>query len=314
VLVSAVSALRAWFVSIPALLALAAIAGVAASVWPVALAPAVASVTTEKIRPRAFSLVFSSGIAIGIFGGIAAGRLPSWIAQLHGSTSNVASYRASLLVGCAIVLLAVWPLWRTELNAPRSPARRKLDRPRPQVFRFLLAMAIWQMGTGLFNPFRNVFFAKHVRTPVEQIGYLFSSAQAVQVAAILLAPIALKKFGLLKGVSGMQMATALLLLVLAPSTGLIAAVAYCGFMAAQYMSEPGLFSFLMDSTPAEERNSAAALNFLVSFTAQALAAAFAGVLLSRFGYPPVLTLAAIICMLAALMFRNLLKPAPSSSS
>jgi len=68
---------------------------------------------------------------------------------------------------------------------------------------------------------------------------------------------------------------------------------------------------------AAERNSASALNFLVTFAGQALAAAAAGWLLARVGYPPVMVAAGVICVLAALLFRVLLanpKPdAPSNS-
>jgi len=97
------------------------------------------------------------------------------------------------------------------------------------------------------------------------------------------------------------------LIGLALSTNAFSAVAaYCAFMAAQYGSEPGTFDFLMDNVAPSERNSASALHFLVAFTGQAVAASVGGVLLSRFGYPPVLTVAAIICILAALLFRLLL--------
>jgi len=72
------------------------------------------------------------------------------------------------------------------------------------------------------------------------------------------------------------------------------------------MSEPGMFTFLMEGTPVEERGSASALNFLVAFAAQALAAAVAGQMLARFGYAPVLAVAALICAASALLFRVLL--------
>jgi MFS family permease len=315
-LTAGLSAVRAMVISPPALLGLAAAAGLASSAWPVAFAPAVASVTSEKSRPHGFSFICSSGIAIGIFGNLAAGRLPGWISQAHWTTSNVSSYRASLLVGCSIVLLALWPLWRTKMSDAPAPQERKFHRPSPLVVRFLVAMLVWNLGTGIFNPFRNVFFARRIHLAVEQIGYVFSWSQVVQVGAVLLAPIAFRKFGVTRGIAGMEFATAVTLLALAVVTGpLSAAIAYCAFMAAQYMSEPGMFTLLMDRVPTGERNSASALNFLVSLAGQAIAAAVAGVLLARYGYPPVLTSAAVICVLAAFLFRVLLgKPKPDSPS
>lgn len=315
-LTAGLSAIRSMVIWPPALLVLAAAAGLASSVWPVALAPAVASVTTEKSRPRGFSFICSSGIAIGIFGSLAAGRLPGWIARAHWTTT-IASYRASLLVGCSIVLLALWPLSRINKSAAPPPAKaRRFHRPTPLLLRFLIAILIWNLGTGMFNPFRNVFFARRIHLAVEQIGYVFSWSQVVQVGAILLAPSVFRKLGVTRGIAGMEFTTALALLALAAVTApLSAAIAYCGFMAAQYMSEPGMFTLLMDRVSIGERNSASALNFLVSFAGQAIAAALAGVLLARFGYPPVLTSAAVICALAAFLFRVLLgKPKPDSPS
>ncbi|MGP0074204.1 MAG: MFS transporter [Bryobacteraceae bacterium] len=300
------SALRASVLSGPALLLLAAAAGLAFSAWPVALAPVIAAVTTEKSRARGFSFICSAGIAIGIFGSLAAAHLPAWILRLHMASSDVASYRVSLLVGCAIVLLSLWPLSQVKMSTAAVPAARELHRPSPMVLRFLIAMLIWSLGTSVFNPFSSVFLAR-MRMPVEQIGYVFSSSQLAQVAAILCAPFLFRRFGTVRAIWGMELATALGLIALAASGGpLWAAGAYTGYMAFQYMSEPAMFTLLMDGVTAGERNSASALNFLVSFAGQAIAASVAGWMLARFGYPPVLAAGAVICAAAAFLLRALL--------
>jgi predicted MFS family arabinose efflux permease len=305
-LTACISALRVYIVFPPALLALAAAAGVSSSAWPVALSPAVAQLTTAKNRPLGFSLVCSSGIAIGIVGGLAAGHMPGWLQQLHLASSKVDSYRESLLIGCAFVLLALWRFSRIDMGTAQ-PEKRVFRRPSPTLIRFLLAMAVWNLGTGALNPFFNVFFARSVRLPVEQIGTVFAFAQVAQVAAILLAPLVFRKFGLTRGISGMQYATALALIGLAIAGGpLLAAAGYAAYMMFQYMSEPGMFTVLMEGVPEGERNSASALNFLVAFSGQAIAAATAGQLITNFGYPPVMIGSAIICAAAALLFRILL--------
>ena len=181
------------------------------------------------------------------------------------------------------------------------------------MMRFLVAIAAWNLGVGVFNPFLNVYFSR-LRLPVEDIGSLFSAAHVAQACAVLMAPIVLRRFGLTRGVSGMQFATAVALLGLSAAAGPISAgLAFAAYTMSQYMTEPGMFTFLMDSAPAEERSNASALNFLVTFTAQAIIAAISGRMLARFGYPPVLVAAAVICALAALSFRVLLaKPTPFS--
>ncbi len=312
---AALAALRAYVTYPPALLGLAAVAGLASAAWPVAYSPAITQLTTEKNRPFGFSLICSAGISIGIVGGLVAGRLPGWIARLHLASAGIESYRLSLFAGCAFVLLALGPLSGVKFG-DAQPSERKLHRPSPMLLRFLICMAAWNIGTGTLNPFFNVFFAQRVHLPVQQIGYVFAAAQVAQVGAILLSPLVFRKFGLTRGISGMQLATALALGSLAVAGGRIfAAVGYSAYMMSQYMSEPGQFTLLMESVRAPERNSASALNFLVSYAGQAIAAAGAGWLLAHAGYPPVMVLAAIICVLAAILFRVLLAdPKPNAPS
>ena len=312
---AALAALRAYVTFPPALIGSAAIAGVASSAWAVAYSPAITQLTTEKSRPFAFSLICSAGISIGILGGLAAGRLPGWISRMHLAPVGIQSYRLSLFAGCAFVLLALIPLSGVKFGAAQ-PNERKLHRPSPLLLRFLICMAAWNLGTGALNPFFNVFFAQRVHMPVQQIGYVFAASQIAQVGAILLSPLVFRKFGLTRGIAGMQLATAFALLSLAVAGGPIwAATGYAGYMMSQYMSEPGQFTLLMESVRAPERNSASAFNFLVSFAGQAIAAAASGWLLAHFGYPPVMVLAAVICVLAAILFRILLAdPKPETPS
>jgi len=67
-----------------------------------------------------------------------------------------------------------------------------------------------------------------------------------------------------------------------------------------------MFTVLMEGVPEGERNSASALNFLVAFSGQAIAAASAGHLITKFGYHPVMIGSAVVCAAAALLFRVLL--------
>ncbi len=310
VLTACISALRAYVTFPPALLGLAAAAGVSFSPWPVALSPIVAQLTTAKSRSLGFSLVCSSGIAIGIAGGLAAGHMPGWLLRFHLATSRVESFRESLLIGCAFVLLALWRFWRIDMGTAQ-PDKRIFTRPSPILIRFLLAMAVWNLGTGMLNQFFNVFFATRVHLPVAQIGTVFAIAQAAQVGAILLAPLVFRKFGLIRGISGMQYATGLALIGLAIGGGPVwAATGYAAYMMFQYMSEPGMFTLLMEGVPEGERGSASALNFVVAFSGQAIATATAGHLLTNFGYPPVMIGAAVVCAGAALLFRVLLAKPP----
>ena len=114
----------------------------------------------------------------------------------------------------------------------------------------------------------------------------------------------------------MQLTAAAALGVLAFVTGPAgAALAYGAYMVFQFMSEPGLYSYLMDCVPEPDRSHASAWNFLVAGSAQAIAATLSGLAITRFGYRPMLVAAAILCVAAAVLLRMLLGgPAPSLAS
>ena len=78
-------------------------------------------------------------------------------------------------------------------------------------------------------------------------------------------------------------------------------------MSFQWMSEPGLNTLLMNHVGERERSGASALNHLVAFGAQTVAAFGAGALLAQFGYGAVLAGAAALALVAAVLFRVLLR-------
>ncbi len=300
--VACFSTLRAIVPLAPALVALAFVGGLAASTWGVAIAPAVAQLTSQRNRSLGFSLIMASGVGIGVLGGFVGGHLPGKFARLL--VSSVEGYRASLLFGCGMVLLALVPLSRLKIEA--APVSEPVfRRPNPVLMRFFIAMVAWNLGTGAFNPFFSAFFV-HLKFSTERIGGLFSIVHLVQALAMLAAPVAIRHLGLARGISIMQLGTALSLGGLALCSGWTqASFAYGGYMVFQYMSEPGLFALLMNSVPVAQRAGISALNMIVIFAAQAAAAGVAGWLITRFGYPPVLLAASVICGAAALLFRGL---------
>ena len=299
----------------PLLLGCAFLYGVVSVMWAVVMSPAVAELTTPRNRSAGFGIICSSGIAIGILGGDVGGRLPGWMARLAPGASVVAQYRAALWIGCAIVLLGLVSAIKLRLRAPLSSATqsRRLRRPSPQVIYFLVAAAVWNLGTGVFNPFFSAFFER-MRMPVERIGLVFSLSQLGQALAILAAPLVFRFTGLIRGISRMQLLTAVALVCLAASRGqTTAAIGYGAYMVVQNMSEPGMFTYLMDSVPESERGGVSALYFLVVSSVQAIAAGVSGLLLRRFGYPPVLLLAAVLCAIAGILVRLLVANRPQVS-
>jgi MFS family permease len=304
--VSAVFALRSVVTSENLLLALAFVGGMVITIWAVCISPAVAQLTNEKSRPLGFSSIFSSGIAVGILGGQAGGRLPGWIGSISSNATPVHTKQIALLIACALTGLGAIPISRIKFSA--LPAKvRKIYPSRGFIGRYLAAMAVWTLAVGAFEPFFNAYFAQHFHMPLQEIGSLFSYAQLSQVIAIMASPILFRKVGVVDGIVYVQIAAAITLGGLAMCTRApVAAVVYVGYTALQWMTEPGMMLLLMNRVAPEERTGASALSFLVMNIAGALATAIAGASFSKFGYPFVLMVVSIVGLVAAFIFRLVL--------
>jgi MFS family permease len=306
VLVSLVTALRALFVWQVPQLCLSFLSGAVMTIFAVCLSPALAQLTTQQNRPFGFSIVFSFGIADGIAGSLFAGHLPGWLTRIAPMASHVHIMRSALLIGSAIVAIALWPTSRLRF-AQTPPPERKFYNLSPFLRRYLPVIGIWSLATGAFSPFANIYFSQYLRMPLQRMGAVFSASQFSQVIAILAAPLIFRKFGLVTGITYMQIATAVALGCLSIVPGASsAALVYVGFMAFQWMSEPGMYSLLMSEVPPAERSGASAMNFLVVSAALAIAAFASGSAFAHFGYPIVLAATAGVALVAALLFRGLL--------
>jgi predicted MFS family arabinose efflux permease len=301
-LVPSVSAARALFAPRSALLGFAFLSGFVTTIWAVAISPAIARLTEEKSRPYAFSFVFSSGIGVGILANLIASRMPGWFVQLTSNLAITQAKQLALLTACCIVALGFFPLSRLRF-APVPAAQKKLYPNSPFLWRFLPALALWSVVTGSLSPLANVYFSQYLRVPLERMGFVFSFSNLLQVVGILTAPFVFRKLGLIPGIASTQLITAVFLGILAATTRpLPAAVVYVGYTGFLWMSQPGLFTLLMDRVAPAEQAGASALNFLVISLAQAAAVAAAGAAFLRFGYPIVLTALAGIALLAAFCF------------
>ena len=299
--------LRVCLVSPVVQLVLAVGSGATMCCWAVCLSPSVAGLTTERERPVGFSLMFASGIGVAGIGAFIAGRLPGWMAlrSRSGAMSLLQSERAALLLACGIAALAILPLSRLVLGS--GTRRKRLVRPTGTFLRrFLPAMAAWSLVTGAFPPFATVYLVHHLGLSLSAMGTVFSLSQLVQVLAVLAAPLLFRRTGLPTGVMLSQLITAGMLLLLAGSHNVSDAKwLFWGYMAAQCMNEPGIYSLLMDSVPAEERSAASSYTFFLDSGARILTSTAVGMAIVRFGYPAVLCAIAALAIVAAGLFRRL---------
>jgi MFS family permease len=308
----ALSGLRAVWMWGPAQIVLALLAGMAISAGTVCYLPTVARFTTEKNRTAAFSLVLSASLGTSALGGIVCGYLPQWLRIAGFSMQAAEVKRLILLISCGVALLGLLPILRLRIPLMRHSESEKIPDTRkgwlsqwnlsPFLVRFVPLMALWSVVLASFTPFANVYLSSHLHVSMVRIGLIFSSVQALQLVIGLLTPLVFRALGLVNGIVAIQLAAGLVLSALALAHNVKLAIAlYLVFSAVQWMSSPGLYNLLMSETPDQERSTAAAMTLFCNAAISSAATAGAGILFTRFGYPPVLlgiaALAASIAML-----------------
>lgn len=310
VVTPAIAALRPFFPNERAQIVLAFATGLALCFWQVCFSPATASLTTEKNRTLAFSLMLSTGIATGALGGLTGGWLPGWIEHMHLATGRADAKRVVLLACCAIFALGAWPLARVRWQRTGIEPRKVLKFD-PFLYRYLPALALWTLASGAIVPFAQVFLSRQMHLTLPKIGEAFSMAQIAEVATILLAPIVFRRCGLVAGIAYTQAAGGLALAGLARAQTANAAMAlYAGFMAVHWMSGPGIYSLLMGRVAEAGRSMASAANNFALKLCEAIASAVAGAAYVRFGYPTVLGTLAAMALLSSAAFVVLLRESP----
>ena len=303
-----VFALRCVLPGMPALLTSAFVGGACFSLFAVCMSPSVAALTNERARPAAFTILTSSGIGLGILSGLIGARIPGWILQAGIASDALHSKQLAMLAACGFASLGFWPMARLRMESAAPEPDSRHYPLNSFMLRFLIATGLVAFALGAFDPFFNAYLSSQFRMPVTRIGMVFSFAQGLQVVGVLFSPMLLRRFGLVRGVAAMQFASALSIAALAtgPVAGM-AAVFYALHTCFMYMDDPGVYTLLMNKVSAAERSGASAMQLLVSFSSNALSASIAGWVITRYGYPTMLTGAALIGAAASVLFWRLLR-------
>ncbi len=298
----------------PWLIGTAFVAGAISSVWAVSLVPVVAALTNDRNRAMGYSIWTGWGIGLGAIVGVVAGSMTGWIRRLGLAAGDLPARQTALLIGSGIALLS--PLLLIRLPLGRTENRKARIFPRsPFAQRFLFAYAVWNFGVGAFNPFFTAYFSRQLHMSAPRIGVVFSAAQLAELGALLAAPLMLRRFGIVRGISLMQAGAALSLALLATEPPALAAgIMYAMFGSFQFMSEPATFTLLMSRVETDQRAGASSLSFFVTSASQAASSALAGLSIVHFGYRPLLIFASVTSALAAWLFHRLLGESASDGN
>jgi predicted MFS family arabinose efflux permease len=122
--------------------------------------------------------------------------------------------------------------------------------------------------------------------------------------------------GMMNGITATQMAAAFSIACMAgihhPQSAI---VLYLSFSAMQWMTAPGMYNLLMSRVQDSERTTASSMMMFCNALVGAAATAGTGILLTRFGYSPVLAGIAVAAVVAALALRFLIgRPSKNASA
>jgi MFS family permease len=148
--------------------------------------------------------VVSLSVMVGsLFGGFA----PDFFARIVPSIGegSVMAYRAAMLAGASIAVLALIPLFmmkeprkqkghrRSKSSAAdETPEQRK--RTRMDTAQFVLMGGLMSIGVGMIWPFYNVYL-KSLGSTDDQVGYIFALGGLVAAIAGLLSPMIVARVG-----------------------------------------------------------------------------------------------------------------------
>ena len=287
--------LGAWAERPAAVFAAAAVAGLGAASWNVALLLASGAVWTAL-----------------------AGALSAWAG---GGVSSLGGIRATLLLGAAGTALAggaflLLPDQGREAAASRAGAtpegaRGGLSLPRG-VAVLVAAVFVWMLGAALVLPFFNLYFQRVHGLNVEEIGLIFAATQALTAVVVFGGGELAQRWGPRRafGVWAALFPLALLALVLGPGAWLAVA-----FFAVQGLPSPAtnplLDEIVLDTAPPEQRGTASSWRNGATEASGLVGASLGGILLERAGFGPLMTVAAVVAAVGAwALWRSFSRASP----
>ena len=279
-----------------------------------AVVPLLATITSDDERTGVFGLNASATMVAGLGGGMIGGLLPSGTALLLGvGPQDTAAYRLALGIVVLLSLLALLPILRPLSNGSefRTTEPSPLDSrrlPNTRLIRFSLSAMFLGIGSGVILPFQNLFFRDVFGLSDSGVGIILATvAVCMGLGALIGAPLG-ARIGLRRGATILRMisvAGALIMLIpsLIPAT--IGFIIRGTFIVASYPMSDAL---VMANTPLRQRGMAMSLSSVFWAGGWAVGALAGGYMQVRWGFNPLIIVAAVNYLFSALAIWTLVFP------
>lgn len=281
------------------------IVGAAYLLASTAVTPLLAAVTRDTQRASVFGLNASATLIVGLLGSVLGGVLPAFSGGLlEVSAQHTAAYRLALSVVIGLGVLAMLPVLGS-FSVAESERKGPGDAPEPALLKparllhFSLPAMLLGVAGGAILPFQNLFFREQFGLSDTQVGVALAwAALGMGLGALVGAPVA-AQLGLRRGAALLRLgAAAGTIIMLAPVTlpaayGLILRGL---FVAASY---PLVDALAMRSSSPRQRGTLMSVMSVLWAGGWALSAAASGWVQVRWGFAPLLVVAAIMYVASA---------------
>lgn len=311
-----VSTLRAFTLDPGLLLAACFAAGAAYALVAISASPFLTENSETHVRTHLFSAHFIVILMAGVCGTFLGGLIPDLLRR-HApawAPSLLVAYRWALAGGGVVTVAAGWPLLSVRERPPSQEPMAAAASPRAAagpMAKLALNYFLIGCGAGLVIPFFNLYFANRFACTSGQIGFYFAASQVLTALAALAGPPLARRFGLLRALTGLQLASLPFLVTLGLEASLPVAVgAFWARAVLMQTSTPLINAFAMEVVPPGLRARSTAVNNAVWYLGWAACAGVAGWVMARFGYEyPYYATAALYGAAAVLFYRMFRGPA-----
>ncbi|MCL7749965.1 MFS transporter [Halalkalibacter alkaliphilus] len=228
------------------LLAMAFATGLFMAFIQVSSIPLLAENSTEKERVHLFSFNFALIMVANVIGNALGGTLTD-LFHVFFRLSMLESVRITLLIGSLIFFIALLPILKiNEEHKKRvqktgaSSLGRLFTTHRSSlkwIGLFAIANVLIGFGSGLVIPYLNLYFSDRFEISNSLVGIILSLGQAMTAVAFMIGPSVVKRFGEVKAVVMLQLASLPFLLLTAYTETLWLAV--IGFLFRQALMNAG---------------------------------------------------------------------------
>lgn len=237
---------RSLFIDESTLLTAAFLSGIFMAFIQVSTIPLLAENSNEKQRVHLFSFNFAIMMVANVIGNILGGGL-SDVFQAVFSLDPVTSIRVTLIIGSVFFFASLVPL--AKIHEQKKTAKQKKERKSyleliknnkkgvKIILFFAVAQIIIGFGSGLVIPYLNLYFTDRFEVSNSLVGLILSLGQAMTAVAMLIGPAVVARFGEVRAVVFLQLASIPFLLLTAFTENLTLAV--LGFLFRQALMNAG---------------------------------------------------------------------------